>query len=105
MGTCAGAWYFRLRVVRRWLGFVGRGLGPVISACSMLGLGLVGAPVGPLSVLAKSSNDLTRPMYADDSSFHDRVRGFALGLRLPPATQLLVSRVTGKVVWRGCPSA
>jgi hypothetical protein len=31
-------------------------------------LELVGAPFGPLSVLAKSSNDLTRPIYADGSS-------------------------------------
>lgn len=69
MGTCAGAWYFHTRVVRRRLGFVGGGLGSVISPCSMLGLELVGAPVGPLSLLAKSSNELTRPIFADDSSF------------------------------------
>jgi hypothetical protein len=45
------------------------GLGSVISPCSMLGLELVGAPVAPLSLLAKSSNELTRPIFADDGSF------------------------------------
>ena len=78
MGTCAGAWYFRLRVLRRRLGFVGRGLGPVISLCSMLGLELAVAPVGPLSVLAKGANELTGPIHADDSSFSVRLADSAL---------------------------
>jgi len=59
MGTCAGALHFCLRAIRRRLGLVGRRLGPVISPRSMLGLDLVGAPIGPLSILAKSSNGST----------------------------------------------
>jgi hypothetical protein len=53
MGTCAGAWYFHLRILRRRLGFVCRG--PI--ACLVLSWLI--APVSPLSLLAKGANRLT----------------------------------------------
>ena len=92
MGTCAGAWYFHRRILRRRLGFVCRGLGTFISAYSMLGFELVNCSRQSAQPNGEGCEPLDRKRYTDDRSFSVSVADSALGLSPPlPQNQRLYS--------------